>query len=160
MKKVILTGAAFLAFAAAGFAQNTATLNQSGTNQTTQQQQTGNLQTSIISQNKQGGANEGNFGSTIQGMRGTPNTDPNTATINQNLNSKGNRAGISQNKGAGSAGNDATISQSTGSGNLGAGATTPITSANQAGGSLPTLRGLAVVTMLAFYNRATTITGL
>ena len=46
MKKVLLTGAALMAFAASGFAQNTSTVNQNGTGQTANATQVGNQQTS------------------------------------------------------------------------------------------------------------------
>ncbi|QJD81627.1 hypothetical protein [Spirosoma rhododendri] len=51
MKKVLLTGTALLAFAAAGFAQtNQATTNQAGINQRAAQTQTGSYLKSTITQ--------------------------------------------------------------------------------------------------------------
>ncbi len=138
MKKVLLTGAALMAFAAAGFAQNTSTVNQNGTSQTANATQVGNQQTSTINQTTGSAtganANYGNFGATFQGMPGSPNnTGPNMATINQNDGSQGNRAGatqsgdkqtstINQNGGAdgisGGSSSAATLNSASGNGNF------------------------------------------
>ncbi|MBO0948595.1 beta strand repeat-containing protein [Fibrella forsythiae] len=104
MKKLILTGAALVAFAAASFAQNNSTVNQSGNAQTGVSTQNGNQQTANIQQvGTVSGANQnfGNYAGTFQGTAGSPNTSgPNTANINQNGGanggSQGNRAASTQ----------------------------------------------------------------
>ena len=113
MKKIILTGVALMAFAAAGFAQNTSTVNQDGTSQTAQVGQVGTLQKSTITQKKLEGNNSGNYATTIQGTSGAPNTTGmNEAIVNQNNGSNSNRAGITQS----GKGNKGTIQQSDNSG--------------------------------------------
>ncbi|WP_019988860.1 beta strand repeat-containing protein [Rudanella lutea] len=111
MKKIILTGAALIAFAAVSYAQsNSATLNQNGNSQTAEQTQTGPGHVSTVSQ-VQGTApatNTGNFGATEQ------TATNNTATVNQNNRANSNRARIGQ---GGGAGNSAIIDQNNGSGN-------------------------------------------
>lgn len=116
MKKIILTGTALLAFAAAGFAQNNATLNQVGNSQTAQQSQTGNLHNSTVSQ-VQGATpattNFGNYAETVQnGSTG------NTSTVNQNNGANSNAARTAQSDGTG---NNATVNQNDKSGAAGVG---------------------------------------
>jgi len=106
MKKVILTGSALLAFVGAAWAQNSATLNQSGTYQTAVQQQSGNNQVSTINQNQGAGVNTGNWAGTFQ-----TGTVVNTATINQRTCSQGNRAAVGM---VGGSGNVGTINQNGG----------------------------------------------
>jgi hypothetical protein len=108
MKKVILTGVALMAFAAAGFAQNSSTVNQAGDNQTATAQQLGNAQVSNIQQTEGTGQNEGNTATTIQGTMASPNvTGVNTAEIFQRNGSTFNRAGATQS----GEGNTSTITQ-------------------------------------------------
>ena len=109
MKKSILTGIALLGFAAVTYAQNSATVNQNGTMQTAVANQSGNGQTSTISQVQSATAtNFGNFAGTKQ-----TGTATNTATVNQNNGSNGNRAYATQETGSG---NTATINQNDNSG--------------------------------------------
>ncbi len=95
MKKFILTGATLMAFATASFAQNTTTTNQVGTSQKAQLEQYGNEQSSNVQQVQGAGTatNIGNYGGTFQdgGAAG-----PNSAAINQNNGSSGNRAAAYQ----------------------------------------------------------------
>ncbi|MBO0948593.1 beta strand repeat-containing protein [Fibrella forsythiae] len=121
MKKIILTGTALMAFAAAGLAQsNNATLNQNGTGQTGRQQQTGTYLNANIQQVQGSGAasNTGNFAGTTQNTSGQGGTAVTTANINQLTGSNQNWAGVNQSMGRGST---ATINQSTKSGGSGAG---------------------------------------
>ncbi|GAB3507537.1 hypothetical protein GCM10027341_42250 [Spirosoma knui] len=112
MKKVILTSAALMAFAAASHAQ----IFQNGLQQYAEQVRNGENQTGVIRQQQQGGENYGNYAITYQG---TPtNTGPNEANITQNNGSQGNRAGISQ---IGGPNNLANISQTGGSQGLSGG---------------------------------------
>ena len=110
MKKVLLTGSALLAFAAAGFAQiNTTTTVQNGTRQTAQQQ-TGNYLTSTISQDQTDRSNVGSFAATRQESTGQAG---NMASVRQDVGSKGNRGYVTQ---VGGTGNVGSITQSNGSG--------------------------------------------
>ena len=102
MKKVLLTGAALMAFAAASFAQtNTGTVQQAGTNQSALQLQTGNYLQSSISQLNGTGTNVGNFGATRQESVGAAG---NKAFVNQNDGAKSNRGYVTQLKGTGNVG--------------------------------------------------------
>ena len=122
VKKVFLSGAALLAFAAMTHAQ----IFQQGNTQFAQQQQNGPDQTGVISQQGTPTTNYGNYAITFQGQG--QNIGPNQANINQNSGpttsasgvvppvigagqgSQGNRGAISQNGG----GNRATINQNGG----------------------------------------------
>ena len=102
MKKVLLTGTALLAFAAAGFAQgNTTSTFQNGNSQTASQTQSGNYLKSTISQDKAGGSNTGNYAGTLQNSTGSAG---NEAAIEQNLNANSNRAFVTQQGGTGNKG--------------------------------------------------------
>ena len=130
MKKVLLTGAALIAFAAATQAQ----IFQNGIQQFAQQIQSGTNQTGVISQQQGTGTNYGNYAITFQGT--SSNTGMNTANINQNggpttapgppptigpgQGSQGNRGAITQNGGPG---NLATINQNGGPDGLSGGGT-------------------------------------
>ena len=127
MKKLILTGAVLLAFAAASQAQ----IFQNGIQQFAQQIQSGTNQTGVISQRQGEGTNYGNYAITFQGT--SSNTGMNTANINQNggpnpdgtgggpnSGSQGNRGAITQNGGPG---NLATINQNGGPDGLSGGGT-------------------------------------
>ena len=113
MKKSILAGIALLGLTATSYAQNSSTVIQNGTSQTAVAGQTGNGQVSTISQVQSATAtgsttNFGNFGATSQ-----TGTTSNTATVNQNNGSRGNRAYATQ---LGGNGNKATINQNDNSG--------------------------------------------
>lgn len=109
MKKLIFGGMALIGFATTSYAQNVSTVNQNGTSQTAVAAQTGNGQVSTISQVGSASAtNFGNYGATSQ-----TGATSNTATVNQNNGSNGNRAYATQ---LGGNGNKATISQSDNSG--------------------------------------------
>ena len=129
MKKVILTGMALMAFAAASFAQNVSTVNQNGNSQTGNATQSGNLLTSGIQQTSTGAVtNSGNFARTNQGVQ--PILFPsinNEAFINQ-IGSKAGVATIGQEGGSGGA-NSATINQKN---NTGGNATAVFTAAEAA----------------------------
>ena len=127
MKKLILTGAALIAFAAAAQAQ----IFQNGIQQFAQQIQSGTNQTGVINQLKGDGTNYGNYAITFQGT--SSNTGMNTANINQNggpnadgtgggpnSGSQGNRGAITQNGGPN---NLATINQNGGPDGLSGGGT-------------------------------------
>ena len=113
MKKIILTGVALVAFAAAGFAQNTATYTGVGTNQTNLQKQSGNKLTSAVKQGTGSNVtvNQGNNAYTDQSGKRQ------NATIEQN-DTRSSRAAILQTTGGATA-NDATILQNqSGTGNF------------------------------------------
>lgn len=113
MSKVILSGLGLMAFATVSLAQtNTATVNQNGDSQTANTRQTGNYLQSTITQDKQN--SETSFGSYATIVQTSTGAGGNAATINQNLWSSGNRAGVTQ---AGGTGNSGTIYQSAKSGN-------------------------------------------
>ena len=130
MKKLILTGAALIAFAAATQAQ----IFQNGIQQFAQQIQSGTNQNGVISQQQGTGTNYGNYAITFQGT--SSNTGTNTANINQNggpttapgppptigpgQGSQGNRGAITQNGGPG---NLANINQNGGPDGLSGGGT-------------------------------------
>jgi len=117
MKKVLLTGTALLAFAAAGFAQtNTTTTNQAGDKQTAVQTQTGNYLTSTVTQDKGASSNFGSFAATRQVSVGS---DGNQATVEQKNASNSNRGYVTQITGTGNVG---TITQNNNSGALASGA--------------------------------------
>ncbi|WP_019988859.1 beta strand repeat-containing protein [Rudanella lutea] len=122
MKKIILTGAALMAFAAVSYAQsNSATLNQNGNGQAAEQTQTGTYQNSNIQQDKQSATNAGNFAGTTQNTSGQVGTAPTNAFINQLGGSNQNWADINQSGGRGST---ATINQNNTSGGAGSGSPT------------------------------------
>ncbi|MBO0938827.1 hypothetical protein J2I47_19905 [Fibrella sp. HMF5335] len=110
MKKLFLTGTALMAFAATSFAQNTATLNQNGTGQTSNQNQVGNTLTSVVTQGTSSDSpiSKGNAAFTDQRQ------NHNTTTITQTA-SQYNQGFVYQNtfsnKTAGGATNEATIQQ-------------------------------------------------
>ena len=114
MRKVLLTGAALMAFAAAGFAQNTTIYTGTGTGQTSTQNQTGNGLKSTVKQGSSLAADQGNSSFTDQFGKA------NTATVTQDLGAKNNRAGMLQTGGSatvnGVDGNTADITQQTNSG--------------------------------------------
>ena len=112
MKKLFLSGALALC-AAAGYAQNSATVTQNGTSQSATANQTGSSLTATISQVGTTTNNMFNTGTVSQTGTG------HSATINQDNGSMYNRAFATQKNGttAGATGaNSATISQSNGSG--------------------------------------------
>ncbi|GAB3575813.1 hypothetical protein GCM10027578_40510 [Spirosoma luteolum] len=132
MKKVLLTGSALLAFAAAGFAQNnTATLLQNGTSQSASQYQSGNYLKSTITQDKGSGSNAGSYAGTNQTSTGTAG---NEAIIDQKTNANSNRAFVAQEIGTG---NKGTITQSdnSGGGSLHVGSGTSAADVKAAGGN-------------------------
>lgn len=131
MKKVFLTGAALIAFAAAGFAQNQATVNQVGNAQSAVQNQTGNHLQSTISQDKQEGTNVGNFAGTYQTGTGEAG---NQAIVDQNNGAKSNRAGLTQSSGTGNVGK-ITQSDNSGDGALPVTAATTAADVKAAGGN-------------------------
>lgn len=91
MRKKIFTSGAFVVFITSAWAQNTATLNQFGTEQTAGQTQTGNQQVSVVAQRQADGLNVGNWATTHQ-----TGTLPNTAIIQQNNGSQHNRSSVTQ----------------------------------------------------------------
>ena len=110
MKKLILTGAALIAFAAATQAQ----IFQNGIQQFAQQIQSGTGQTGVISQLKGDGTNYGNYAITFQGT--SSNTGANQANITQNGGPNPDGTGGGPN--SGSQGNRGAITQNGGPGNL------------------------------------------
>ena len=110
MKKVFLTGAALMTFAAAGFAQNTATLNQNGNSQSASQNQSGNTLTSVVTQGTSSDSpvSKGNTAFTDQRQ------NHNTTTVTQTA-AQYNQGFVYQNtfsgKASGGATNEATIQQ-------------------------------------------------
>jgi trimeric autotransporter adhesin len=145
MKKVILTGIALMAFAAAGFAQNTSTLNQNGNSQTGNVVQTGNLLISNIQQTSAGAIiNQGNYAATSQKPGFTQPANKDEAYINQ-VGNKSGFASIGQEGGAAGK-NVATINQKNNTGGSG----TTITAASAPGaplaqGNTPNPAGIAAV---------------
>ncbi|GAB3545619.1 beta strand repeat-containing protein [Spirosoma fluminis] len=129
MKKIILTSAALFGLAIVAHAQF---VNQVGNQQAALQEQTGNDQTGTINQvqspNDPNRTNYGNYAITFQGIPN--NTGPNTATINQNDGSQGNRAGIAQ----GGGNNNALIEQNGGPDGLSGGTTSASATIGAAGG--------------------------
>ncbi|GAB3496669.1 hypothetical protein GCM10027341_15800 [Spirosoma knui] len=129
MKKLILTSTALFGLAIVAHAQF---VNQVGNQQVALQEQTGNDQTGTINQvqspNDPNRTNYGNYAITFQGIPN--NTGPNTATINQNDGSQGNRAGIAQ----GGGNNSALIEQNGGPDGLSGGTTSASATIGAAGG--------------------------
>jgi hypothetical protein len=119
MKKLIYTGAAFVALASATYAQ---VVQQVGQQQFAQHNQFGANQTGTIQQVQSAGdPNRTNYGNYAITFQGTPNnTGANTLIIRQNDGSQGNRAGIGQ---SGGPNNSATINQNGGINGLSGGAT-------------------------------------
>jgi hypothetical protein len=119
MKKLVLTSAALMAFAAATYAQ---VIQQVGQQQFAQQNQFGANQNGTINQVQNAvDPNRSNYGNYAITFQGTPNnTGANTLVINQNDGSQGNRAGIGQ---SGGPNNSATINQNGGINGLSGGAT-------------------------------------
>ncbi|MBO0938828.1 hypothetical protein J2I47_19910 [Fibrella sp. HMF5335] len=114
MKKVLLTGVALMAFAAASFAQNTTSYTGTGAGQTSTQNQLGNGLQSTVKQGSSYSSDQGN--SSLTDQKGKDNS----AKVSQDLGSKNNRAGVTQTGGSatvgGGNGNTATITQETSSG--------------------------------------------
>lgn len=143
MKKLILTGATLLAFAATSLAQNNqATLNQAGNQQTGTATQSGSsLQSNIQQTTASGITNVGNYANTSQ-VPIIVGSSGNQANVNQ-LGTKSGFANIGQE----GSGNLSTINQQNNNGGSG----TPITSASAPGpvanaNNVPNAAGISAVT--------------